>query len=104
MDELEKPENVSMEVNVVEHLNVVWLRASSEKQLRQRTALLVRRPMFFPFSNDAHERRVTASARHGIGFRTWAVIQQQARDGAGLVRNCRAPQSREAHRPTRAPS
>ena len=104
VDGLEKPQDLAVEVDVVDDLPVIRLGASIEQQLDERITLRMRGPALFAFTDRADERRVTAVAGHEIRVGIRAVIQERSSDRDGVVRDCLQREAREAEIGGVAPS
>ena len=74
VDQLEKPQDLAIEVNVVDDLLVVRVGALFEKEPHERVSLLMRGPAFFALADRASERRVRASAGHEIHVGIRAMV------------------------------
>ena len=104
VDQLEKPEDLAVEMDVVDDLSVVRVGAPLEKEPHQRITLLMRGPALFAFPDRAGERRVPAAAGHEIHVGIGAMVQECARDRDGVPGDRRQRQPREGQVRERLPA
>ena len=84
-----------LEVNVIEHLNVVRLGAASSSKRTSASRRGCGGRSSSPSPIDTDERRVTAVTGHEVRVRIGAVVEQRRRDGDAILVHRREWKSRE---------
>ena len=104
VNQFEKPQDLAVEVDVVDDLLVVRVGASFKKEPHERVSLLMRAPALLTLADRAGERRVVAVAGHEIRVGVRAMVQEGTCDRHGVFSHRRQRQAGEAYVGERLPA
>src|SRR5262249_15842448 len=102
--QLQIPEDLSVKMDVVDDLAVVWLRTAFEQQARQRLTLGMRWTILFSLPDHATEWCVPATARHKVAAGIGGMVEQPERDGNSVFIGLGEREPGEAQVQKRLPS